>query len=77
MTLPYSEISVDCYFKTCRTCIIIVIIFWQQGVGIEDSLVDEEGYPRADVNLYQIRTARHSISCKWRHVRAAVRFDLM
>ncbi|XP_003974932.3 26S proteasome non-ATPase regulatory subunit 9 [Takifugu rubripes] len=34
-----------------------------QGVGIEDSLVDEEGYPRADVNLYQIRTARHSISC--------------
>uniref|UniRef100_H3DEG0 26S proteasome non-ATPase regulatory subunit 9 n=1 Tax=Tetraodon nigroviridis TaxID=99883 RepID=H3DEG0_TETNG len=35
----------------------------QQGVGMEDSLVDEEGYPRADVNLYQIRTARHSISC--------------
>ncbi|CAG08436.1 unnamed protein product [Tetraodon nigroviridis] len=34
-----------------------------QGVGMEDSLVDEEGYPRADVNLYQIRTARHSISC--------------
>lgn len=34
-----------------------------QRVGMEDSLVDEEGYPRADVNLYQIRTARHSISC--------------
>lgn len=34
-----------------------------QGVGVEDPLVDEEGYPRADVNLYQIRTARHNISC--------------
>ncbi|CAI5650199.1 unnamed protein product [Oreochromis niloticus] len=35
----------------------------QDGVGVEDSLVDAEGYPRADVNLYQIRTARHNISC--------------
>ncbi|XP_013872828.1 26S proteasome non-ATPase regulatory subunit 9 [Austrofundulus limnaeus] len=34
-----------------------------QGVGVEGPLVDEEGYPRADVNLYQIRTARHNISC--------------
>ncbi|XP_038558874.1 26S proteasome non-ATPase regulatory subunit 9 [Micropterus salmoides] len=34
-----------------------------QGVGVEDPLVDEEGYPRADINLYQIRTARHNISC--------------
>lgn len=34
-----------------------------QGVGVEGPLVDEEGYPRADVNLYQIRTARHEISC--------------
>ncbi|XP_061758221.1 26S proteasome non-ATPase regulatory subunit 9 [Nerophis ophidion] len=35
----------------------------EQGVGLEVSLVDTEGYPRSDVNLYQIRTARHSISC--------------
>ncbi|XP_044052305.1 26S proteasome non-ATPase regulatory subunit 9 [Siniperca chuatsi] len=34
-----------------------------QGVGVEGPLVDEEGYPRADMNLYQIRTARHNISC--------------
>uniref|UniRef100_A0A1A7Z1A7 26S proteasome non-ATPase regulatory subunit 9 n=1 Tax=Iconisemion striatum TaxID=60296 RepID=A0A1A7Z1A7_9TELE len=34
-----------------------------QGVGVEGSLVDAEGYPRDDVNLYQIRTARHNISC--------------
>ncbi|XP_047237836.1 26S proteasome non-ATPase regulatory subunit 9 [Girardinichthys multiradiatus] len=34
-----------------------------QGVGVEGPLVDAEGYPRADVNLYMIRDARHSISC--------------
>ncbi|KAK2902062.1 26S proteasome non-ATPase regulatory subunit 9 isoform X1 [Channa argus] len=34
-----------------------------QGVGVEGPLVDAEGFPRADVNLYQIRTARHNISC--------------
>ncbi|KAM3849766.1 26S proteasome non-ATPase regulatory subunit 9-like [Diretmus argenteus] len=34
-----------------------------QGVGVEGPLVDEEGFPRSDVNLYQIRTARHNISC--------------
>ncbi|XP_031611254.1 26S proteasome non-ATPase regulatory subunit 9 [Oreochromis aureus] len=38
-------------------------VLQDQGVGVEDSLVDAEGYPRADVNLYQIRTARHNISC--------------
>ncbi|KAM6930666.1 26S proteasome non-ATPase regulatory subunit 9 isoform 2-T2 [Xenentodon cancila] len=35
----------------------------EDGVGVEGPLVDAEGYPRADVNLYQIRTARHNISC--------------
>ncbi|KAM4578113.1 26S proteasome non-ATPase regulatory subunit 9 [Fundulus diaphanus] len=34
-----------------------------QGVGVEGPLVDAEGYPRADVNLYTIRDARHNISC--------------
>nr|XP_020511573.1 26S proteasome non-ATPase regulatory subunit 9 isoform X2 [Labrus bergylta] len=35
----------------------------EDGVGVEGPLVDEEGFPRADVNLYQIRAARHDISC--------------
>ncbi|KAG7480997.1 hypothetical protein MATL_G00062110 [Megalops atlanticus] len=34
-----------------------------QGVGMESPLVDTEGYPRADVDVYQVRTARHSIFC--------------
>lgn len=35
----------------------------QKGVGMDEPLVDCEGYPRADVDLYQVRTARHNIVC--------------
>ncbi|XP_026865123.1 26S proteasome non-ATPase regulatory subunit 9 [Electrophorus electricus] len=35
----------------------------QGDVGMHAPLVDVEGYPRSDVDLFQIRTARHSISC--------------
>uniref|UniRef100_A0A8D0KNC3 26S proteasome non-ATPase regulatory subunit 9 n=1 Tax=Salvator merianae TaxID=96440 RepID=A0A8D0KNC3_SALMN len=35
----------------------------QKGVGMNEPLVDVEGYPRADVDIYQVRTARHSIIC--------------
>ncbi|XP_045559080.1 26S proteasome non-ATPase regulatory subunit 9 isoform X2 [Salmo salar] len=38
-------------------------VLGDQGVGMEGPLVDAEGFPRADVNVYQIRTAKHSISC--------------
>lgn len=32
-------------------------------VGLYDSLVDEEGYPRQDIDVYQVRHARHRIIC--------------
>lgn len=35
----------------------------QKGVGMNEPLVDFEGYPRADVDVYQVRTARHNIIC--------------
>ncbi|XP_077318089.1 26S proteasome non-ATPase regulatory subunit 9 [Lithobates pipiens] len=35
----------------------------QKNIGMEGPLVDIEGYPRTDVDLYQIRTARHNIVC--------------
>ncbi|XP_037054604.1 26S proteasome non-ATPase regulatory subunit 9 isoform X2 [Peromyscus leucopus] len=35
----------------------------QKGIGMNEPLVDCEGYPRADVDLYQVRTARHNIIC--------------
>ncbi|KAJ6656658.1 hypothetical protein lerEdw1_003545 [Lerista edwardsae] len=35
----------------------------QKGVGMNEPLVDVEGYPRDDVDIYQVRTARHNIIC--------------
>ncbi|NXO29906.1 PSMD9 ATPase, partial [Cisticola juncidis] len=35
----------------------------QKGVGMHEPLVDAEGFPRADIDLYQVRTARHNIIC--------------
>ncbi|XP_074600306.1 26S proteasome non-ATPase regulatory subunit 9 [Brevipalpus obovatus] len=34
-----------------------------QNVGLTDALVDENDFPREDLNLYQIRTARNKIIC--------------
>ncbi|XP_073169469.1 26S proteasome non-ATPase regulatory subunit 9 isoform X2 [Lepidochelys kempii] len=35
-----------------------------KGVGMNEPLVDAEGYPRADVDVYQVRAARHNVICK-------------
>lgn len=31
---------------------------------MDEPLVDSEGYPRADIDVYQVRNARHQIICK-------------
>ncbi|KAK0054408.1 26S proteasome non-ATPase regulatory subunit 9 isoform X2 [Biomphalaria pfeifferi] len=35
----------------------------QKGVGLNEPLVDSEGYPRSDIDVYSCRHARHQISC--------------
>merc|ERR1711936_905297 len=35
-----------------------------QNVGMEEPLVDEEGFPRGDIDVYQVRHARHNIRTK-------------
>ena len=35
----------------------------QGNVGMEEPLVDKEGYPRNDIDLVQVRKARHNIIC--------------
>ncbi|XP_061458923.1 26S proteasome non-ATPase regulatory subunit 9 [Rhineura floridana] len=35
----------------------------QKGVGMNEPLVDVEDYPRADVDICQVRMARHNIIC--------------
>lgn len=31
---------------------------------MDEPLVDAEGFPRDDIDLYQVRTARHNIICE-------------
>ncbi|XP_004690775.1 PREDICTED: 26S proteasome non-ATPase regulatory subunit 9 [Condylura cristata] len=45
----------------------------QRGVGMSEPLVDGEGYPRADVDLYRVRTARHNIACLQNDHKAVMR----
>ena len=35
----------------------------QGDVGMDAPLVDKDGYPRNDIDLVQVRTARHNINC--------------
>ncbi|NXY85123.1 PSMD9 ATPase, partial [Alcedo cyanopectus] len=35
----------------------------QKGVGMNEPLVDAEGFPRDDIDLYQVRATRHNIIC--------------
>ena len=33
------------------------------GVGMDKPLVDNEGFPRGDIDVYQVREARHKVAC--------------
>ncbi|XP_072921674.1 26S proteasome non-ATPase regulatory subunit 9 [Hemitrygon akajei] len=39
------------------------ILEGQSHAGMDEPLVDVEGYPRSDIDVYQVRTARHNIIC--------------
>ncbi|XP_078277254.1 26S proteasome non-ATPase regulatory subunit 9 isoform X2 [Rhinoraja longicauda] len=39
------------------------ILEGQKHAGMDGPLVDVEGYPRSDIDVYQVRTARHNIIC--------------
>lgn len=40
----------------------------QSNVGMTEALVDDGGYPRQDLDVYQVRHARHKIICKELHL---------
>ncbi|XP_074015671.1 26S proteasome non-ATPase regulatory subunit 9 isoform X1 [Numenius arquata] len=50
--------EVEAQIKACYE-----LLEGQKGVGMEEPLVDAEGFPRDDIDLYQVRTARHNIIC--------------
>ena len=33
------------------------------GVGMDKPLVDSEGFPRSDIDVYQVREARNKVAC--------------
>ncbi|XP_027194302.2 26S proteasome non-ATPase regulatory subunit 9 [Dermatophagoides pteronyssinus] len=45
-------------------------ILQSQGVGMTESLVDSEGFPRNDIDINLIRTARNRIICLQNDLRA-------
>ena len=39
--------------------------FQQKSVGMDEPLIDAEGFPRADIDIYSVRHARHQIICTY------------
>jgi len=39
--------------------------FQQKSVGMDEPLIDVEGFPRADIDIYSVRHARHQIICMY------------
>lgn len=44
---------------------MLTYFFGQQNVGMNESLVDNEGFPRNDIDIYQVRIARNKIVSKF------------
>lgn len=40
------------------------MILESNNIGMQESLVDEQGFPRNDIDVYKVRHARHQIICK-------------
>lgn len=59
------------FLKLLLTCLYDVVMantiyLMQQGnVGMDGPLIDREGYPRADIDVYTVRKARQRIICKY------------
>ena len=45
----------------------------QNNTDMTQSLVDDEGFPRNDIDVYQVRTVRHKIICMF--ISAIMFFD--
>ena len=49
-------LHVDGMWMTCT--------YVQSGVGLKGPLVDRDGYPRSDIDVYAVRVARNKIICE-------------
>jgi hypothetical protein len=69
LQLGLSKASTGCLFLSRKVHTLIydkiLSLYLQNNVGMTEALVDDSGYPRQDVDVYQVRDARHKIICKW------------
>lgn len=49
------------------------ILAANKNVGMNESLLDVEGFPRADIDVYAVRLARHQIICLQNDLKAIVK----
>lgn len=49
------------------------ILAANKNVGMNESLLDAEGFPRADVDVYAVRQARHQIICLQNDLKAIMK----
>lgn len=49
------------------------ILAANKNVGMNESLLDVEGYPRADIDVYAVRQARHQIICLQNDLKSIMR----
>lgn len=49
------------------------VLIANQNVGLKESLVDEHGFPRNDIDVYQVRQARHAIICLQNDLKALLK----
>lgn len=48
------------------------ILAANKNVGMNESLLDAEGFPRADIDVYAVREARHKIICLQNDLKATM-----
>lgn len=49
------------------------ILIANENVGMKESLLDENGFPRNDIDVYQVRHARHAIICLQNDLKALMK----
>lgn len=49
------------------------ILMANKNVGMNESLLDAEGFPRADIDVYAVRQARHQIICLQNDLKAIMK----
>lgn len=50
-----------------------IILTTNKNIGMGETLLDAEGYPRADIDVHAVRQARHQIICLQNDLKAVMK----